>query len=31
MFEQDIADIEHHEFMEREWPMGRPDQDWEYQ
>jgi hypothetical protein len=31
MFEQDLADIEHHEFMEREWPGGRPDQDWEYQ
>jgi hypothetical protein len=30
-FEQDIKDIEHHEFMEREWPGGRPDQDWEYQ
>jgi len=30
-FEKDIADIEHHEFMEREWPGGRPDQDWEYQ
>jgi len=31
MFEQDMRDIEHHEFMEREWPGGRPDQDWEYQ
>jgi len=31
MFEQDLADIEHHEFMEKEWPGGRPDQDWEYQ
>ena len=31
MFEQDMRDIEHHEFMEREWPGGRPNQDWEYQ
>ena len=31
MFEQDMRDIEHHEFMETEWPGGRPDQDWEYQ
>ena len=31
MFEQDLRDIEHHDFMEREWPGGRPDQDWEYQ
>ena len=31
MFEQDLLSIEHHEFMEREWPGGRPDQDWEYQ
>jgi hypothetical protein len=28
-FEQDIKDIEHHEFMEREWPGGRPE-DWMY-
>ena len=31
LFEKDLSDIEHHEFMEREWPGGIPDQDWEYQ